>query len=190
MSNYQKYQNNLSFRNKLGRLLWSFTWMFFFRPLNLPVFNGFRIFLLRIFGSKIGKGCKVNATIKVWAPWNLEMGNLVAIGFGAMIYNPGKISIGSKVTVSQRTHLCSATHDYTLPSNPLVTKPIRIEDRAWVAADAFVGPGVVVGEGGIVGARAAVFRDVFPWTIVGGNPAKFIKDRVLEGEKTVEEILL
>ncbi|UCS93979.1 putative colanic acid biosynthesis acetyltransferase [Echinicola marina] len=179
MSDYQKYQNRLSTRNKVGRLLWNMVWMLLFRPFSLPVFNSYRIFLLRLFGAQIGKGCKINARVKFWAPWNLKMGDLVAIGFDAFIYNPGKISLGSKITISQRAHLCSASHDISKSANPLITKPIQVHDRAWVAADAFIGPGVTVGEGAVVGARAAVFKDVAPWTVAGGNPAQFIKKREL-----------
>lgn len=179
MSAYQKYQNNLSFKNKLGRLVWNFVYTFLFRPLDLPFFNGYRIAILRLFGAQIGQGCKINARAKIWAPWRLIIGDLVAIGFDAYIYNPGIIKLGSKITISQRSHLCSASHDITKADNPLTVSGIVINDRSWVAADAFIGPGVIIGEGAVVGARAAVFKDVKPWTVVGGNPAKFLKDRVI-----------
>nr|WP_238528042.1 putative colanic acid biosynthesis acetyltransferase [Aquimarina agarivorans] len=137
--------------------------------------------LLKLFGAKIGEGCKINSSFKIWAPWNLEIGNFVAIGFDVFCYNPGKITIGNMCTISQRTHLCSASHDTALASNPLITAPIDLKDRVWVAADAFVGMDVTIGEGAVIGARACVFKDVESWTIVGGNPAKFIKKRELNG---------
>lgn len=176
---YKKYQNKLSFRNKLKRLLWNFCYTITFRPFSLPFFNSYRTFILRLFGAKIGQNCKIDSKVRIWAPWNLETGNLVAIGFDTLIYNPGKISIGNKVTISQRAHLCSASHDYTYKSNPLITEPIRINDLVWISADAFIGMGVIINLGAIVGARAAVFKDIEPWTIVGGNPAKFIKKRII-----------
>ena len=80
-------------------------------------------------------------------------------------------------TVSQRTYLCTASHDIRSPRHEQTEKPIIIEDRAWVAAEAFIGPGVTIGEGAVVGARAAVFKDVEAWTVVGGNPARFLKRR-------------
>lgn len=88
--------------------------------------------------------------------------------------------MGSKVVVSQGAYLCTASHDITNPLNPLITATIRVNSFSWIAADAFVGMGVTVGEGAVVGARAAVFKDVEPWTVVGGNPAKFIKKRIIK----------
>ena len=181
MEEFVKYQNRLSFKNKLSRFLWNVTWSILFKPLALPFFNKFRINLLRLFGAKIGNNCKISSSFKVWAPWNLEMGDFVGIGFDAFCYNPGKITINSKCTISQRAHLCSASHDITLKSNPLIVAPITIHNRAWIAADAFVGMGVTVGEGAVVGARGCVFKNVEPWTIVGGNPAKFLKKREING---------
>jgi putative colanic acid biosynthesis acetyltransferase WcaF len=115
----------------------------------------------------------------VYFPWNLSVGDWSAIGENALIYNLGPITIGQKVTISHGAHLCAGTHDYRDPRMPLLKPPIRIEDQAWICADAFVGPGVVVGEGAVVGARAAVMKDVDPWTIVAGNPARFVRKRTL-----------
>ena len=95
-------------------------------------------------------------------------------------YNVDMVRIGANAIVSQGAYLCTASHDITNPQIPLITAPIIIEDQAWVAADAFVGMGVTVGQGAVVGARAVVFKDVEPWTVVGGNPAKFIKKRILK----------
>jgi putative colanic acid biosynthesis acetyltransferase WcaF len=91
-----------------------------------------------------------------------------------------KTIIGSKVTISQRTYLCTGTHNIHFINKPFQSFPIRIHDFSWVAAEAFIGPGVTIGEGAVVGARAAVFKDVAPWTVVGGNPAKFIKKREIK----------
>ncbi|GAB7257500.1 LbetaH domain-containing protein [Polaribacter sp. OB-PA-B3] len=179
---HDKYQNKLGVKNKLARLLWWFVWNLLFRPFSMPLFKKWRILLLKIFGAKIGKGCKVMASVKIWAPWNLELGDYVAIGFNSFCYNPAKIIVGNRVSISQRAHLCSASHDITKKNNPLITAPIVIKDRAWVAADTFVGMGVTIGEGAVVGARASVFKDVDSWTVVGGNPAKFIKKRVIGNE--------
>ena len=180
MQYYDKYINRLSYRNRVGRLLWRVCYAICFRPFGMPFFKRWRIFILRLFGAKIGDGANVYASAIIWAPWNLEMGQLTAIGPGAECYNPGKIKLGNKVTISQYAYLCAASHDFTKRQHPLITKPIIVEDHVWVAAGAFVSMGVTIGEGAIVGARSCVFKDVAPWDVVGGNPAKFIKKRVLE----------
>ena len=95
-------------------------------------------------------------------------------------YNVAPIHIGAQSTVSQGAFLCTASHDITDKKNPLITAPIVIESQAWVAADAYVGMGVTIGEGAVVGARAAVFKDVEPWTVVGGNPAHLLKERIIK----------
>jgi putative colanic acid biosynthesis acetyltransferase WcaF len=85
--------------------------------------------------------------------------------------------IGAQATISQYSFLCTASHDYQEPSLPLISAPIMIGPRAWVAADVFIGPGVTIGEGAVVGARASVFRDVDPWSVVAGSPARMIRKR-------------
>lgn len=176
----EKYKDNLSMTNKLHRFLWNICCVLFFRIFKGPLFCKWRNFVLRIFGAKIGKGSKVSATADIWAPWNLEIGDYTAIGPSTKIYNPALIRLGDKVTISQYAYLCTASHDITNKLHPLITSPIVVDSFAWVAADAFVGMGVTIGEGAVVGARAAVFKDVDPWTVVGGNPAKFIKKRELK----------
>ena len=110
-------------------------------------------------------------------PWNLEMGDYSCLADGVDCYNVAPVKIGNNSTVSQRTYLCSASHDITKSNLPLTFAPIEICDSVWVAAEAFIGPGVTVGVGSVVAARACVVKNVEPWTVVGGNPAKFIKKR-------------
>ncbi|WP_216597614.1 hypothetical protein [Persicobacter sp. CCB-QB2] len=95
-------------------------------------------------------------------------------------YNVALVTIGPHATVSQKTYLCTASHDIMNADNPLITAPIMIEDQAWVGADAFIGMGVKIGQGAVVGARAAVYKDVNSWEVVGGNPARFIKKRIIQ----------
>ncbi|MGA2867968.1 MAG: putative colanic acid biosynthesis acetyltransferase, partial [Verrucomicrobiota bacterium] len=102
------------------------------------------------------------------------------IGEEAFIYNLGPVTLGEKVTISHRAQLCAGTHDYTRLALPLIKPPIIIEDQAWICADAFVGPGVTVGEGAIIGARAVVMKNVKSWAIMAGNPAQFVKQRILK----------
>jgi putative colanic acid biosynthesis acetyltransferase WcaF len=130
-------------------------------------------------GATIGEEVHIYNTAIIYFPWNLEIGDWSSVGEYAYIYNLGKIRIGSKTTISQRSHLCAGTHDYTDPALPLLTPGIDIGDQVWIAADAFVGPGVTIGEGTVVGARAVVCKGVEPWLVVAGNPAKIIKKREL-----------
>lgn len=176
----EAYHECLSLRNKLHRLVWNITCLFLFRPFAGPLFWRWRNFILLLFGAKIGKGSKISASAKIWAPWNLRIGDYTAIGAGANCYNPACIKLGSKVVISQGAYLCTASHDISNPRNPLITSPIQVESFAWIAADAFVGMGVTIGQGAVIGARAAVFKNVEPWTVVGGNPAKFIKKRIVK----------
>ena len=121
----------------------------------------------------------VYSSTRIYAPWNLEMGEHSCLADEVDCYNVNKICIGDNTTVSQKSYLCTASHDITKPNIPLITAPIVIKDQAWIGADAFIGMGVTVGQGAVVGARASVYKDVEAWTVVGGNPAKFIKKRVI-----------
>ncbi|GHA48826.1 hypothetical protein GCM10007103_32090 [Salinimicrobium marinum] len=175
----QRYDFSFSFKNKVARVIWFFAYWILFRPFNLSFFNSWRAFILRLFGAEIGKKSNIYASVKIWAPWNLKVGTFTTIGPKVDCYNQGRVVIGSHVIVSQKCYICASSHDYTISNFPLIVKPVSIEDQVWIAADAFIGPGVTVGEGAVVGARAAVFRKVLPWAIVGGNPACFIKNRIM-----------
>ncbi|MDP4269939.1 MAG: putative colanic acid biosynthesis acetyltransferase [Bacteroidota bacterium] len=175
-----KYSNNFSLSNKLVRFFWIVCCLILFRPYSLRFFRKWRVFILKCFGAKIEWTSLVHSSVKIWAPWNLEMGGYACIGPNVDCYNQGKITIGANTTISQKSYLCASTHDVSDPKHALILKPIVIEDQAWVAADAFIGPGVTIGQGAVVGARSAVFRNVDPWTVVGGNPAQFIKKREIK----------
>ena len=175
-----KYHNALSRRNQVIRMLWSVVWGVFARPLPRSVGSGWKRFLLRLFGAKIAPTAIVYSSAKVYYPANLIMETYACLASDVDCYNVAPVHIGANSTISQGAYLCTASHDITNPLNPLITAPIVIEDQAWVAAGAFIGMGVTVGQGAVVGARSAVFKSVEPWTVVGGNPAKFIKKRILE----------
>lgn len=177
-----RYRNEHSRASQAARLLWSVTWLLFFRT-SPRLLRGWRRWLLRAFGARVGRGVYVCPSVRVWAPWNLEVGDHSWIGDEVDCYCVGAIRIGANAVVSQYTFLCTASHDIADPTFSLITAPIRVGDCAWVAADAFVGPGVTVGEGAVVGARSSVFRDVEPWTVVAGNPARRIRNRVPTDEK-------
>lgn len=174
LSNYKEPKPN-----HCKRVLWYIINATIFRFLPGIQLRYIRNIILRCFGAKIPLNSLVYESSKIWAPWNLTVGKYSCIGPNTQIYNKAPIIIGNNVVVSQGCFLCTASHDITDKKHSLITSRIIICNKAWVAADAFVGMGVTVGEGAVVGARAAVFKDVEPWIVVGGNPAKFIKKRVL-----------
>lgn len=172
-----QYKNSLSRKNQFVRLLWTITWGLLARPLPRSLGNNWKIFLLRLFGAKIHKTAVIYSSVTIYMPWNLEMKAHSCLAPHVDCYNVDKITLGANSTVSQKSYLCTASHDINKSDIPLITSPIIIEDQAWIGADVFIGMGVTVGQGAVVGARAATFKNVEPWTIVGGNPAKIINKR-------------
>ncbi len=176
---YIKYIDNIPIRDKIKRKLWLLTSYVLVKPFGARFFNRWILFILRCCGAKIGSHSVVHSSANIPAPWNLEIGQHSVIGNNVRLHI-GKVKIGNKVTISQNSYICTGSHDISSRNLPYFCKPIMIHDFAWVAADAFIGPGVTIGEGAVVGARAAVFKDVEAWTVVGGNPAKFIKKREIK----------
>ena len=170
------FVNRLGRRNRLARAAWGLAWIALFRPSPRPM-HAWRRALLRCFGASIGSGVIIYPDVRVWAPWNLKVLDRSWIGDGVDCYNVAPVSIGPDAVISQRTFLCTASHDYEDPAFRLITAPIVVDREAWVAAESFVAPGVRVGEGSVVGARSCVVRDVEPWSVVAGNPARVIKRR-------------
>lgn len=134
--------------------------------------------VLRLFGACVGAEVRILPSARVAIPWNLEIGDFSSVGDGALIYSLGKICIGKAVTISQHVHLCAGSHDFRRDDFPLMKEPIYVGDGAWVCADAYVGPGVRIGESAVIGARAVVVRDVPSDAIVVGNPANIVGTRV------------
>ncbi len=167
---------SLPLRNRFARVAWGAAYTFFFRLSPTP-FHAWRRMILRLFGARIGRYAHPYPRCRIWAPWNLTMGDHSCLGNDVECYSVAAVTLGAHAIVSQRSHLCAATHDYTDPSFPLVARPISIEPHAWVAAEAFVGPGVTVGEGAVLAARTVVVKDVQPWAVVAGNPARIVKWR-------------
>ena len=174
-----KYESHFSLKNKLARVLWNISYLLLFRPFAFEFFKKWRLLVLKMFGAEIDWSVGVYASAKIWAPWNLKMEPNSCIGPKVDCYNQGKITIGSNTSISQKCYLCASSHNIRSSKHTLIVKPIVIEDQVWIAADAFIGPGVRIGRGAVVGARSAVFKDVEPWTVVRGNPACFLKKREL-----------
>lgn len=167
----QKY----SAATQAARVLWALAWPLF-RLSPRPLW-GWRRFLLRMFGAHIGQGVHIYPSVRITMPWNLHIGDQSAVGDRALLYNLGRLTIGRQVTISHQAHVCGGTHDYRAADFPLIKTPIVIGDGAWICADAFVGPGVTIGERAIVAARAAAMQDVPAGKIAAGNPAVLRGDR-------------
>jgi putative colanic acid biosynthesis acetyltransferase WcaF len=140
-----------------------------------------------LFGARVGRDVHIYPSVRILLPWQLKIGDQSAIGDGAIIYNVGTIAIGSRTTVSQYAHLCAGSHDYRDPAFSLLRLPITIGDEAWICADAFVGPGVCIGDRAIVGARAVASKNVPSGMIVVGNPARVVKSRDLRGLESTSD---
>lgn len=140
---------------------------------------GWRRWLLRILGAQVGRAARIHPSVRIFLPRLLEIGDESTVGEDVRLYNLGRMKIGRQATVSQGAHLCGGSHDDQDPALPLIRATITIGDCAWVCADAFIGPGVTVGEGALVAARAVCVRSVPPWQVVAGNPARTIRIRTL-----------
>lgn len=164
--------------NRLLRVVWMTAWLVLAR-FTPPPLHGWRRLVLRAFGARVGKGARVHASVSVWLPANLEIGENCLIGPGVRLYNQGHITIGARSVVSQRAHICASTHDISDPHFQLVCRPIRIGRQCWVAAEAFVGPGVTMGDRSVLSARGALFTNAEADEVYSGNPAQFLKQRSL-----------
>ena len=164
--------------NRLTRAAWAVTWLLLAR-FTPPALHGWRRQVLRAFGARIAGGARVHGSAQIWLPANLELGSQALVGPGVRIYNQGRITIGPRTVVSQRAHLCASSHDIADPHFQLVLRPITIGAQCWIAAEAFVGPGVTMADRSVLGARGALFEDAEADGVYSGNPALLIRHRQL-----------
>lgn len=165
-----------TFKNRCRRALWQFVWVVFARY-SPPPLHKLRIAVLRLFGARVSYNAFVYPDVRIWAPWNLIMDDYATLARGVICYNIASVTLSRKAVVSQYAHLCTGTHDYRDRSFPLLAHPIAIGPRAWVCANAFVGPGVRIGEGAILSAAGVSTTDLADWSIYRGNPAVLLKSR-------------
>lgn len=160
--------------NRALRALWGLTYLLLFRFSPRPL-HFWRSFLLRLFGASIGKNCHIYPSVRIWAPWNLIFGKNIGIGDRSIIYSMDKITIDDYVVISQGSHLCAGSHDINSSSFQLVTSPLSIGRNVWLCAETFVGPGVCIAEGSVIGARGVVAKSISePWCVWAGVPVKKI----------------
>ena len=162
--------------NRLLRVLWAFVYTILFRPSPRPA-HAWRAAILRLFGATLGPNCRIYRKAVIWAPWNLVCEDVVAIADEAIIYNPATITLKSHSTISQQAYLCGATHDYNDPEFPMQSAAITVERYAWICARATVLLGVTIGEGAVLGLGSVTSKDLLPWSVYAGIPAKIITKR-------------
>lgn len=173
--------SNSSFKrgaNSIKEVLWLFVRSFFFLNNPLGLYSVKR-FLLRLFGAKIGKGVVIKPGAKITFPWKLEIGDFSWIGEESWIINFDHVRIGKSACISQRAVLCTGNHDYAKSTFDLITKPIIIEDGVWIAANAWVGPGITVKSHAVLSAGSIATHNLETYKIYQGNPAKVIRDRII-----------
>lgn len=163
-----------SLSHQLARALWGMSWLLLCRWTPRPL-HFWRALVLRAWGAKVGRRTHVYAGAKIWAPWQLTLGDDSCIGDGADIYNVAPITLGPRAVVSQDAFLCTASHDHRLDDFPLTTAPIVLGAKAWVAARAIVLMGVTLGDGAVAAAGSVVTKDVPPDSVAAGNPAKIVR---------------
>jgi len=156
--------------------IWWIVQATFFR-MSPNILYGWRNLLLRAFGARIGKRVRIRSTTRVTYPWKLTIGDYVWVGDGCVFYNLGEIVLGSHVAIAHDVYFCAGLHDYRKLDFPIGQKPIRIEDEVWIPNDVFVGPGVTIGKGSIVGTRSTVLNDLPGGMICYGYPAKAVRTR-------------
>jgi len=173
-----------SLKNHIARQVWAVVYLTLFRT-SPRLLHGWRRFLLRLFGAKVGADVKLFPSTRIWAPWNLELGDNCSLGDAVDCYCVTKVKVGSCATISQRATLCAATHDISSLVLPLVAKEISIGSYAWLCAETFVMPGVSIGDGTVVGVRSTVFKDLPPWQVAFGTPCKVVARRVVSPDGAV-----
>lgn len=173
---------HVSLKTKIKRALWNTLSLFLFKPFGTKLFRFWRIILLKLFGAQIRWDSEVYSSVKIWAPWNLKIGHRACLGPEVICYNQDLVILEDDVIVSQYSYLCTASHDVNMLNtahDSLMTAPILIKEKAWIGSKAFIGLGVCIGKAAVVGATASVYKNVEDYHVVGGNPARFLKKRIL-----------
>lgn len=151
-------------------------------PLSLHNFNSWRCLLLRIFGAKIGRGVVIRPTSRFTYPWKVEIGDYSWIGDDVVFYSVDRIIVGAHSVISQKSYLCTGSHDLSRRSFDLITAPIKIGNGVWIASDCFVAAGVTIDSNSVVGARSSVFNSIPKCQVAWGTPCKCHYPRTVKSE--------
>jgi putative colanic acid biosynthesis acetyltransferase WcaF len=174
-----KLPKNFRGKNAFTVQLWWIVQGVFFR--NSPQFMyGFRRFLLRLFGAKIGKKVILRPTVRTTYPWKVKIGDYSWIGDDVVLYSLGEIEIGNNVVISQKSYICTGSHDYLKSTFDIYAKKIIIKDECWLATDVFIAPGVTIHKGTVIGSRSSVYKNLPANKICLGSPAKVLRNRIRE----------
>lgn len=165
-------------RSWFAELLWHFLGAPLVRAESLP-FSWLKVWVLRVFGARIGRDVYIKPRVRVKFPWKLEIGDHCWIGEAVWIDNLEAVKIGSHVCISQEVYLCTGNHDWSSPCMKLYTKPIIVEDGSWICARSVVFAGVTIGHCSVVVGGSVVSKAINPYEIHGGNPAVFVKQRLI-----------
>lgn len=184
MSEYQNLENFTAPKDLHGK---SLIYLQLWRTINTFLFKtspdfipGFRNFILRFFGAKIGKGVKIKSSAKIHYPWKLKVGDYSWIGYNCDLYNLGELEIGSHVSIAHNVTICGSSHDINKKSFDIIKLgKIQIQDEVWIANNVFVGPEVIIKKGAVMGANSSTFKNLEEGIIYVGNPAKPLKKRQL-----------
>ena len=181
IQNLDKFVLPQNFRGK-NALIIQFWWIIqsTFFACSPQFFYGWRRFLLRLFGAKVGKNVIIRPSAKITYPWKLSIGDNAWVGDNVVLYTLGEIEIGKNSVISQKSYLCTASHDYTKETFDIYQKKIIIENEVWIATDVFIAPGITIGAGAVIGARSSVLNDMPAGMICVGYPAKPIKPRIVK----------
>lgn len=175
------YTSSWSLKEVLGIRIWAIVWVIFFR-FTPKILNKWRIFLLKLFGADIQSNVFIYPSAKIYVPWLLKMGDKSCLGPYSEVYNLGIVEISSHVTVSQYAYICNGTHDFSNHRQPLMIGHIKIEENVFIGAKAFILPGINIGRYAVIGACSVVTKDVEPYSVMVGNPARHIKKRVMKDD--------
>jgi len=183
MQNLKNFElpNNFRGKNIFIVQLWYIVQFLFIRC-SPQIFYRWRVWIFRLFGAKIGSHVRIRPSVKVVYPWKLKIGDNSWIGDNVYLYSLGEIEIRKNVVISQNSYICTGSHDHSSENFDIYAKKILIHDSVWIATDVFVGPGITVGNGTVIGARSSVFHDMPSNAICFGNPAKKIKDRLTRNQ--------
>lgn len=168
-------------RNSFIRILWYLiNVLIFINPLN-PI-SSIKVFFLRLFGAKIGKGVVIKPSVNIKYPWRLTIGDYTWIGENVWIDNLDNIEIGANCCISQGAMLICGNHNYKLPTFDLIIAPIKIEDGVWIGAKSIVCPGVTCKSHSVLTVNSVATHNLEPYSIFRGNPARKQKDRIFNEE--------